>query len=107
VLHLGGLRLRLYRRVIEIRDGLLALHPYREDGVAAAARERARAAGLTGQQLEAAVEAAAVAAALRSRASGRAPASAVVTVAGGADLASDTVFLSRVARAYRKHHATV
>jgi uncharacterized protein DUF6545 len=109
VLHLRGLRLRLYRRVIEIRDGLLALHPYREDGVAAAARERARATGLTGQQLEAAVEAAAVAAALRSRASGNAsgsaPASAVVT--GGADLASDTVFLSRVARAYRKHHAIV
>jgi hypothetical protein len=106
VLHVGRLRLRLYRRVIEIRDGLLALRPYREDAVAAAARERARRAGLTGQRLEAAVEAAAVVAALRSRATGDQPASAAVTVAGGADLASDTVFLSRVARAYRKHDAT-
>jgi hypothetical protein len=107
VLHVGGLRLRLYRRVIEIRDGLLALHPYREDDIAAAAREQARREGLRGQQLEAAVEAAAVAAALRSRASGSLPAGAAVTMAGGTDLASDTVFLSRVARAYRKHHAAV
>jgi hypothetical protein len=109
VLAVGGLRLRLYRRVIEIRDGLLALHPYREDDIAATAREHARRAGLTGQQLEAAVEAAVVAAALRSRASRDLPPDAATPatapVSGGVDLASDTVFLSRVARAYRKHHA--
>ncbi|HEV7651749.1 MAG TPA: MAB_1171c family putative transporter [Actinophytocola sp.] len=106
VLQVGGLRLRLYRRVIEIRDGLLALHPYREGEFAAAAREHARRAGLRGQRLEAAVEAAAVAAALRSRASGDPPAAPAAPVTGGVDLASDTVFLSRVARAYRKQHAT-
>jgi len=109
LLAVGGLRLRLYRRVIEIRDGLLVLHPYRADDVAAAAREHARLAGLSGRRLEATVEAAAVAAALRSHASGNpptAPAGTAGTVTGGTDLASDTVFLSRVARAYRKHHAT-
>ncbi|MGH3761649.1 MAB_1171c family putative transporter, partial [Actinophytocola sp.] len=70
VLQVGRLRLRLYRRVIEIRDGLLALHPYRDPRLAAIARERAIEAGLHGRRLDAAVEAAAVAAALRSRASG-------------------------------------
>jgi hypothetical protein len=105
LLALRGLRLRLYRRVIEIRDGLLALHPYREQEVAAAARDRASRAGLRGVRRDAAVEAATVAAALRSRAAGNPPATADVAVTGGSDLESDTAFLSRVARAYRKEHA--
>lgn len=39
---------RLYRRVIEIRDGLLALRRYFDPRVADAARERGRATGLAG-----------------------------------------------------------
>ncbi|MCG8920785.1 hypothetical protein L6E12_34020, partial [Actinokineospora sp. PR83] len=70
---LGGLRPRLYRRVIEIRDGLLALRPYRCRDTTESARAAATAAGLTGRELAAAVEAAAVAAALRSRADGTPP----------------------------------
>jgi hypothetical protein len=105
LLALRGLRLRLYRRVIEIRDGLLALRPYREQHVAAVARERARSAGLRGARLDATVEAATVAAALRSRAAGDPPADPDTPVTGGADLASDTAFLSLVARAFRKEHA--
>ena len=96
------LRLRLYRRVIEIRDGLLALRPYRDPAVAATARDSASRAGLTGPGHAAAVEAAVVAAALRARAEGRAPRGDDDTaVAGGADLAAETAFLGLVARAYR------
>lgn len=99
---LGRIRLRLYRRVIEIRDGLLALRPYRDPAVAAAARERAHRAGLHGARLDAAVEAAVVAAALRARADGVAPGDTEnATVTGGDDLAAETAFLGLVASAYR------
>jgi hypothetical protein len=105
VLRVARLRLRLYRRVIEIRDGLLAVHPYREQRVADAARERGTRAGLRGRPLDAAVEAATVAAALRSRAAGDPPAAAGTPVTGGGDLDSDTAFLGQVARAFREHQA--
>jgi hypothetical protein len=105
VLALGRLRLRLYRRVIEIRDGLLALRPYRDPDVTVAARDRAAKAGLHGRHRDAAVEAAAIAAALRARAAGPPPDSADETAAtavtGGDDLAGETAFLELVARAYR------
>jgi uncharacterized protein DUF6545 len=100
------LRLRLYRRVIEIRDGLLALQPYRDPHIAAIAREHAIRAGMNGQRLEAAIEAVTVVAALRSRAAGAPPAAPEVPITGGGDLNSDTTFLSQVARGYRKNHAT-
>lgn len=102
VLALGNLKLRLYRRVIEIRDGLLALQPYRDPEIAVTARESASLAGLRGKRLEAEVEATVVAAALRARAEGAAPADSAVLVSGGGDLASDTTFLSDVADAYRR-----
>ncbi len=101
-LAVGRLRLRLYRRVIEIRDGLLALRPYRDPAVAATARDRATRAGLTGPGHDAAVEAAVVAAALRAREEGRTPRDdGEPEVAGGEDLAAETAFLGLVARAYR------
>lgn len=102
ILVLGRLRLHLYRRVIEIRDGLLALRPYRDPRVAAAARERATRAGLRGARLDAAVEAAVIAAALLAKAEGR-PSGAAdpAEVTGGDDLAGETAFLGLVARAYR------
>ncbi len=97
---LARLRLHLYRRVIEIRDGLLALRPYRDPAVAAAARERATRAGLDGPARDAAVEAAVVAAALRAKAEGLPPrGDAETAVAGGADLAEETAFLGLVASA--------
>ncbi|WNV87271.1 MAB_1171c family putative transporter [Umezawaea sp. Da 62-37] len=105
VLVLGRLRPRLYRRVIEIRDGLLALQPHRKPGVAADAREQAEVAGFEGEQLEAVVEAVAVASALRSRAEGDAPGTPEAPVAGGGNLDSDTAFLSRVSLAYRRYEA--
>ena len=102
LLRLKDLRLHLYRRVIEIRDGLLALQPYREPHIAATIRERASQAGLRGRQLDAAVEAAALTAALRSRATGAPTTAPEPTITGGDDLDSDTAFLGQVAQAYRK-----
>jgi hypothetical protein len=48
-------QLRLYRRVIEIRDAMLSLKPYRDPRVAAAVTATARAAGLTGEERAAAM----------------------------------------------------
>jgi uncharacterized protein DUF6545 len=92
-------RMRLYRRVIEIRDGLLALRPYHSAEVTEAARKSAVLAGLSGARLEAAIEAAAVTAAIRARAEGAEPVSPQTEVAGGTDLDSDIEFLSHVASA--------
>jgi hypothetical protein len=103
VFALTGLRMRLYRRVIEIRDGLLALRPYQDPRIAAAAREEAARAGFRGQRLETEIEAAVVAAALRARDGGGAvPNDSPVLVSGGRDLDSDTAFLADVAHAYRR-----
>ncbi|MGW5332225.1 MAB_1171c family putative transporter [Streptomyces bauhiniae] len=83
-------RLRLYRRVIEIRDGLLAVRPYRpttqgpEDGRDHHAREALQ-----------------IAAALRARAAGERPRSDSFAAPGGHDLSSDTDYLCRLADAYR------
>jgi hypothetical protein len=60
--------LRLYRRVIEIRDGQLALWPYLRPEVVELARRHAQNAGLAGCRLGAAVVAASIAAALAARA---------------------------------------
>ncbi|RCG21860.1 hypothetical protein DQ384_35880 [Sphaerisporangium album] len=109
LLTVRDLGLRLYRRVIEIRDGRMTLQPYLDPGVAAAARAAAVRAGMGGQRLEAVVEAATLAAALRAKARGAAavahpPATAIP---GGGDLNSDIAFLLDVARAYRRHRPRV
>jgi hypothetical protein len=100
----GDLGLRLYRRVIEIRDGRIALRPYLDPEVAASARRNAARVGLSGQELDAFVEATVLADALRARSQGvRTPApDAPVGVPGGGDMGSDTAFLTDVARAYRR-----
>lgn len=82
-------RLQLYRRVIEIRDGLLAIRPYLPSdesalsGIADVRREAAR-----------------IASALRAREKGTPPRSAEITAPGGNDLGSDTDYLCRLADAY-------
>jgi hypothetical protein len=94
--------LRLYRRVVEIRDGRLALRAHFDPRIAAAARASAPA-GLSDQKLDALVEATTLAAAMRSAAAGAAPPTdgAPVPVPGGRDLDSDIAFLQDVALAYR------
>jgi hypothetical protein len=94
------LDLRLYRRVIEIRDGRLALQPYLDPQIGLAARDRS---GVTGPELDAIVEATTLAAAVDAKISGAPPRTTEpVAVPGGRDLESDTAFLNDVARAYRK-----
>lgn len=95
---------RLARRVIEIRDGLLLLAPYRDPAIGAAAQR-------TGQRrkanAEAAAEAAEIEAALRSWHAGAQPMLAAPEPpehkADG--LQAEITWLQRVARAYR--HSSV
>ncbi|MGZ3145674.1 MAB_1171c family putative transporter [Lentzea chajnantorensis] len=97
------LGLRLYRRVIEIRDGRVALQSYLDPEVAARARRTAEHDGVRGTDVDAHVEAAVLADAVRAASRGRAlTAEARVGVPGGGDLDSDTAFLVAVARAYRR-----
>jgi hypothetical protein len=104
------LRLRLYRRVIEIWDGRLALRPYLDAADAAAARRACRAAGVATQEEPFVVEAAALAAGVRAKARGRPAAAPAVlpldgrtgqAARGGASLDDDVAVLGRVARCYR------
>jgi hypothetical protein len=79
--------LRLYRRVIEIRDGMLALRPYLP--------------GVSHESPEA--EAAAIAAALRRRTEGVPPSTGGPGFAPvGPEMADEVAWLSRVSRAYRR-----
>ncbi|MBA8930984.1 hypothetical protein BC739_008231 [Kutzneria viridogrisea] len=92
---------RLYRRVIEIRDGRLALHQHMDPAVAEVAARHGAAAGLSGDQLRAAVEAAQLAVALRAKTSGAAPVvTGEVDYPGGEDLAGEIAWLIRVSTAF-------
>lgn len=62
---------RLYRRIIEIRDGQRLLRPYRDPAVADAAAAAARAAGLDENQTAVQVDAAILAAGLRAKHNGQ------------------------------------
>lgn len=102
--HVG---LRLYRRVIEIRDGQLALRPYVSDDAACRADHLARQEGLDDEQLEATVAACRLVAARRARQRGDSPVPTMRTVApGGDDLDSEVSWLEKVAYAYQ-HSPTV
>ena len=95
--------LRLYQRVIEIREAMLALRPWRDPDVATAASV-AGLAGLAGDELAAKVEAAVLAAAVRARNAGhpvRRPAGdgGCLWVAGP-DLRSEADWLVQVSRAF-------
>lgn len=83
-------RLQLYRRVIEIRDGLLAIRPCLPSG-------EPNSGGMDDDRREAAR----IAAALRARESGVPLPAAEFTASGGHDLGSDTEYLCRLADAYR------
>jgi hypothetical protein len=84
--------LRVYRRVIEIRDGMLALRPYLP--------------GVEHETPEA--EAAAIADALRRRADGTPPAEDTRGFAPvGPEMSDEVAWLSRVSRAYRRGGLTV
>jgi hypothetical protein len=96
------LDLRLYRRVVEIRDGRLALQEYLDPDAVDRIREQAVNEGKTGQHLDAAVEAAILNAGLRARSTGVPPPNGPshAAIHGGPDLDSDTAFLAEVAEAF-------
>ncbi|MFJ9469774.1 MAB_1171c family putative transporter [Streptomyces caniferus] len=106
----GDIGYRLYRRVIEIQDGLLVLRPYADPAVATAARQSAEAAALSGERLHAMVQASSLASALRAKRDDRPP---VPTPAAlGQDAATDggyteeVAWLLHVARAYTAVRST-
>jgi len=100
---LYDLDFRLYRRVVEIRDGILALRPYRDSETARSALNRCRAAGL-GDETQIVVEAASLAAALEAKRSGHPAKAGSVTTGsvGGADVPSEVLALERLARCYTR-----
>jgi hypothetical protein len=97
------LNVSLYRRVVEIRDGLLTLRPYvdrrfREDAIALG-----RTTGLSGEELEVVAEAATVAAAIRAKGRGHAMVEGDVVAAAptDSDLGEEAAYLTQLSRAYR------
>ena len=102
------LRFRATRRVVEIRDGLLLLRPYRTAEAAARATHLARERGLQGEELTAAAEAADIALALRAAAtdagpSAAAPSGIVIGTfdVGTANMTEEVHWLVRVTHAFR------
>jgi hypothetical protein len=94
---------RLVRRVVEIRDGRLALRPHLSAVAAHAARRAGERAGLAGSRLQATIEAAVIAEAIHAKPRNVEPAGRYTfEVRGGDDLASETVWLVQVARAFTR-----
>lgn len=94
---------RLYRRVMEIRDGLLALRPYAHPEVRSRALAAATAAGRCGADADAVAEAVWLKVALRARMRGAAAAPSGVTrrAVGGTDFSEEVRWLEHIAVAHR------
>ncbi|MFJ1795313.1 MAB_1171c family putative transporter [Kitasatospora griseola] len=95
----------LHRRTVEIADGILSLEPHRSRAVQQAAEEAVAAAGLTGTEADAVVEAAVVAGAIQAaRWSARAQRDPAPLADQGsareADLEKEAVWLRLVAEQY-------
>lgn len=116
----GDLRYRLYRRIIEIRDGQLAARSHLDAAAAAAVAALAVRRAGTDADTRVAIEAAEIKVALAVStgtggdvAGGPIPGVGQVTnplgdhaMAGGADPVSEAAWLVRVARAYRRSAVT-
>ncbi|MFI6305154.1 MAB_1171c family putative transporter [Amycolatopsis thailandensis] len=100
----GGVEFALYRRVIEIRDGHLALRPYFDPEVPSAAEAEARKAKTPAARLPATIEAAALAAAIVASGAGRryAPDDVPATYLDEPDIAAEAAWLVEVTRAWRR-----
>jgi hypothetical protein len=100
---LRDLEFRLYRRIVEIRDGILALRLYTDAHVIQRAQELSQAARLPANEVRATVEAASLAAALEMRKQDS-PSHAVppsFDLYGGPDIRSEASVLVAVARSFR------
>lgn len=96
------LEFRLYRRVVEIRDGLLALRPYVDPDVTSRAAELCRTSGLSTEQTQVVMEAASLAGALKARRRGEAVNRDCLSFGsgGGADVGSEVAALEGIAYCY-------
>lgn len=93
----------LYRQVIEIRDGQLALRPYVHPGAVEVARALGLRAGLPDEEVRAAAEAAAIAAGIAAKTQGRGPSgepSPPPASPHGPDLDAEISWLAKVSRAF-------
>ena len=93
----------MYRRVIEIRDGWLALRPYADPRVAELARKLCRENNVAGQDAEAAIEAASLVAAEWAKAHDKifdGGSGTSVPLVDGSDMSAEVTLLERVAHAY-------
>jgi hypothetical protein len=102
-LSLRDQNIRLYRRVVETRDGLLTLRQYVDSRVREDAGALGRSAGVSGDALEVVTEAATVAAAIRAKEQGRPMVEGDVVAAAPADsdLIAEAAYLTRLSLAYR------
>ncbi|MFD0886023.1 MAB_1171c family putative transporter [Streptosporangium algeriense] len=92
-----------YRRVIEIRDGLVLLAPYYDREVARRARTAGAEEGLSESDLESFVQAALIVDALKARAAGTRPGEAdLISPGGGHDLDSDAEWLISLSKRVRR-----
>jgi hypothetical protein len=95
-------KLRTLRRMIEIRDGRLSIAPYINPGVTATARRLGMDAGLSGEDLDAVVEAAQIRTGLWALAERASPfgATDVPPITGFHEIAAELHWLTRVAVAF-------
>lgn len=101
VLTVRDLDFRLHRRVIEIRDGWLALRPYLSEDVERRASSAAQARGLSGDELRAAVAARVLGQGVAAKAADRpSESSPVDPFSDVAEANGEVAWLERVARAY-------
>jgi hypothetical protein len=100
----SALGFRLHRKVIQIRDAMLALAPYTDSQVASAAVSACRVAGVTGDDMAAVVEASVLASALETKLAKQSPRRTGNDVSwrpvSGSDLASEAAWLGRVSQAF-------
>jgi hypothetical protein len=102
IFNLRDVDFRLHRRVVEIRDGILALRPYVNPAVNDVAARLCREADLSRVEMDATIEAASIVAGRWGRANDRPIRENVihVTTASGEALESEVAELERVARSY-------
>ncbi|MEV7097115.1 MAB_1171c family putative transporter [Amycolatopsis sp. NPDC051045] len=106
----GGAEFALYRRVIEIRDGHLALRAHFDPDLPARAEAAARRAGVREAEVAATVEAVTLAAAIEAGRAGKRFAREPDHPAEPdteADVATEAAWLVQVSRAWRRHDAVV
>lgn len=101
-----SLRERLYRRVMEIRDGLMALSPYADADLRGDVTASVVALGSPAATAEVVAEAVWITAAVRAKGAGLDPSDDVAVIStahrGGADLAAEVAWLEQVARAHAR-----